>query len=215
MFDLDLELFPEGQDDAVHRLRDRIATRAGDDDVCTSARTSSCSAAGSARTRSRDPRRRQLPLGLVYGQLTQGWRNFRGASRSRSLRAPAAATTPIRSSARRSPPARITRNDNTHVNTPFTNFYITGEVTETPPPDRQLLPLLRRRRTATRRESATGSFASFAISRFFNGLSETASSQREEQNLARRRARAKSRSAEASTSSPDFRRSTASSTASR
>src|SRR4051794_36209205 len=71
----------------------------------------------------------------VYGQLTEGWRNFRG-NESLTLAdvvggehvAPGASNgnnidpvlgQPVTATA-------LTRNDTTHVKTPFTNFYITG-----------------------------------------------------------------------------------------
>jgi hypothetical protein len=111
----------------------------------------------------------------VYGQLTEGWRNFRG-NESLTL-APGAGSgnnldpvlgTPVTAST-------ITRNDKTHVKTPFTNFYITGDVLKR----LRLIGSYSRfsaESNGSENESAAGSFASFAISRFYNGLSESASS---------------------------------------
>lgn len=111
----------------------------------------------------------------VYGQLTEGWRNFRG-NESLTL-APGAGSgnnpgtvlgTPVTADS-------ITRNDHTHVKTPFTNFYITGDVLKR----LRLIGNYSRfsaESNGSENESAAGSFASFAISRFYTGLSESASS---------------------------------------
>ncbi|MEA2338254.1 MAG: hypothetical protein QOE82_2261, partial [Thermoanaerobaculia bacterium] len=111
----------------------------------------------------------------VYGQLTQGWRNFRG-NESLTLASDAGAGnnaapvlgTPVTADT-------LTRTDITHVKTPFTNFYITGDVLK------RLRLIGNYVRFAadsdgSETEAATGSFASFALSRFYNGLSENASS---------------------------------------
>jgi hypothetical protein len=111
----------------------------------------------------------------VYGQLTEGWRNFRGNelltlapgagsgnNAGPVLGAPVTADT-------------VTRNDTTHVKTPFTNFYITGDVLKRV---RLIGNYARFSAESNGRETEadTGSFASFAISRFYTGLSENASS---------------------------------------
>jgi hypothetical protein len=111
----------------------------------------------------------------VYGQLTEGWRNFRG-NESLTL-APGAGSgnnpgpvlgTPVTADT-------ITRNDTTHVKTPFTNFYITGDVLKRV---RLIGNYSRFSAESNGRETEAdgGSFASFAISRFYTGLSENASS---------------------------------------
>jgi hypothetical protein len=111
----------------------------------------------------------------VYGQLTEGWRNFRGTE-SLTLapgsgsgnNLPPVLGTPVTADS-------ITRNDSTHVKTPFTNFYITGDVLKR----LRLIGNYSRfsaESNGTENESAAGSFASFAIGRFYNGLSESASS---------------------------------------
>jgi hypothetical protein len=111
----------------------------------------------------------------VYGQLAEGWRNFRG-NESLTL-APGAGNgnnlgpvlgTPVTADT-------LTRNDTTHVKTPFTNFYITGDILKRV----RLIGNYSRfsaESDGTENEAGTGSFASFAISRFYNGLSESASS---------------------------------------
>jgi len=111
----------------------------------------------------------------VYGQLTEGWRNFRGnevltlAPGSGSGNNPGPVLgTPVTADA-------ITRRDTTHVKTPFTNFYITGDVLKR----LRLIGNYSRfsaESNGAENESASGSFVSFAISRFYTGVSENASS---------------------------------------
>ena len=114
-------------------------------------------------------------FGAVQGQLTEGWRNFRG--NDELTLAPGAGSgnnnlpilgQPISADS-------ISRTDTTHVKTPFTNFYIAG----------QALKRLRLVGNYSRfaadsngseNEAAAGSFVSFAISRFFNGINEHATS---------------------------------------
>jgi hypothetical protein len=111
----------------------------------------------------------------VYGQLTQGWRNFRG-NESLTL-APGAGNgnnidpvlgQPVTATT-------LTRNDTTHVRTPFTNFYVTGDILKRV---RLIGNYVRfaAESNGGEAEAAAGSFASFAISRFYTGLSESASS---------------------------------------
>ncbi|MEO8033187.1 MAG: hypothetical protein ABI837_02060, partial [Acidobacteriota bacterium] len=114
-------------------------------------------------------------IGWLYGSVTQGWRRARGSEQLTLAPADGAGNNvnpvlgnPILATA-------ITRDDRTRVNTPFTSLFATG----------QLGPRARLTGNYVRfaadssgdmTESAAGSFASFGISRFFKGLSETASS---------------------------------------
>jgi hypothetical protein len=111
----------------------------------------------------------------IYGQLTEGWRNFRG-NESLTL-APGAGNgnnidpvlgQPVTATS-------LTRNDTTHVKTPFTNFYITGDILKRV---RLIGNYVRfaAESNGVETEAAAGSFTSFAISRFYNGLSESGSS---------------------------------------
>ncbi|MGZ8853549.1 MAG: hypothetical protein ACXW2X_09135 [Thermoanaerobaculia bacterium] len=112
-------------------------------------------------------------FGFTYsrfsGQLTQGWRTFRdhetltlapGANAGNNidpiLGRPVSATT-------------ITRNDRADGHTPFTNLYVTGQVTS------RVRVIGNYARFAANSninedEAASGSFISFGLSRFFNGL---------------------------------------------
>lgn len=110
-------------------------------------------------------------FGPVQGQLTQGWRRFSG--HETLTLAPGANNgnnsnpilgTPISST-------DLTREENTDVDTPFTTFYVTGQATS------RIRLIGNFSRFAADGESdgsddATGSFASFALSRFFTGLTE-------------------------------------------
>jgi hypothetical protein len=114
-------------------------------------------------------------FGAVQGQLTEGWRNFKGRDVLTLVPGAGAGNNsgpildqPITADS-------ISRTDITHVKTPFTNFYITE----------QALQRLRLIGNYTRfsadgngseNEAAAGSFVSFPISRYFNGISEHASS---------------------------------------
>jgi hypothetical protein len=109
-----------------------------------------------------------------YGQFTQGWRRF-NSNETLALVAPQSGnnTTPILG--RDISATDIRRSESIRVNTPFTNFYVTGDVA---PHVRVIANYVRFNadQNGDENESATGSFASFAAGRFFNGLTETASS---------------------------------------
>jgi hypothetical protein len=113
--------------------------------------------------------------GRVYGVVTQGWRHF--STRETLTLAPGADNgnnsdpvlgRPITASG-------ITRSDDFGGTTPFTNLYVTGQVTNR-------IKVVGNYVHASadgdgiERENAAGSFASFEISRFFNGLDETTTS---------------------------------------
>jgi hypothetical protein len=111
----------------------------------------------------------------VSGQLTEGWRNFRG-NETLTLASGAGSGnnlgpvlgTPVTADS-------VTRHDTTHVKTPFTNFYITGDVLKRV---RLIGNYVRfsAESNGSESEADAGSFASFALSRFYTGLSENATS---------------------------------------
>lgn len=113
-------------------------------------------------------------LGPVTGQFTQGWRQFRGRE---SLTLAAGAndgnnTNPILG--RPIDASELTRDERIDVDTPFTSFYITGQATSRI----RLIGNFARFAAdsdSTGLDDATGSFASFALSRFFSGLAEQSS----------------------------------------
>jgi hypothetical protein len=114
-------------------------------------------------------------FGSISGQVLQGWRNF-NSTESLSLATGAnPGNSPGSIIGQPISANDITRVDRTHVDTPFTNFYVTGDV-------RSRVHLvanyvhLAASGDGNESESASGSFASFAISRFFTGFSENATS---------------------------------------
>jgi len=114
-------------------------------------------------------------LGPFRGSVTQGWRSVRGNESSSLLSSSGDGNNPDPLLGRPVSARDILRNDRTHVSTPFSNLYVTG----------QLGKRLRLTGNYVRfaadstgdgSENTAGSFVSFALSRFFNELSEQASS---------------------------------------
>jgi hypothetical protein len=111
-------------------------------------------------------------VGPVSGQFTQGWRSFRG--RESLTLAPGA------NNGNNTPPVlghpitvgALTRDERTDVDTPFTTLYLTGQATS-----RIRLTGSFARFAADSdsdgTDGVTGSLASFALSRFFTGISES------------------------------------------
>jgi hypothetical protein len=113
-------------------------------------------------------------LGPVEGQVTQGWRSFRG--RESLTLAPGANngnnTNPVLG--RPITIGGLTREERTDVDTPFTTLNLAGQATS------RIRLTGNFARFAADSDSdgsddVTGSLASFALGRFFNGLSETSS----------------------------------------
>lgn len=111
----------------------------------------------------------------IYGSFTQGWRHFNGTQDFSLFPGANGGNNPGNVLGQPQTASSISRHDTTHVKTPFTNFYITGDV----------LPRLRLIGNYVRfaadskgdeNESTAGTFASFGISRFFTGTTENASS---------------------------------------
>lgn len=116
-------------------------------------------------------------LGPVQGQFTQGWRSFRG--RESLTLVPGAGngnnTNPVLGQPINV--TELTREERTDVDTPFTTFYVTGALS-------RLRLVGNYSRFASESESegsedAAGSLASFALSRFFKGLTENSSGRAE------------------------------------
>ncbi|MEA2572043.1 MAG: hypothetical protein QOI24_4044 [Acidobacteriota bacterium] len=113
----------------------------------------------------------RFELGPVQGQLTQGWRRFRG-SETLTL-------APGGTSGNNIPPVlghpieigNFAGDERTSVRTPFTNLFITGMATSRV---RLIGNYVRfaADSSGSSSEDLTGSLASFALSRFFNGLGE-------------------------------------------
>jgi hypothetical protein len=109
---------------------------------------------------------------LVYGSVTEGLRKSRSRE-NYALIGPGTgnSTTPVLG---KDPSATaITRNDAGEVRTPFTNFYATAQVSDQVRVTGNYARLSADG-SGNESESLAGSFNSFAISRFFTGLTETA-----------------------------------------
>jgi hypothetical protein len=113
--------------------------------------------------------------GAISGQVLQGWRNFHSTESLSLLTGANNGNNSVPVIGQPINATDITRVDRNHVDTPFTNFYVTGDV-------RNRVRLvanyvhLAASGDGTELESANGSFASFAISRFFTGFNENARS---------------------------------------
>lgn len=112
-------------------------------------------------------------VGPVYGSITQGWRKL-ASTETFGLAGATTGNFPAPVLGKIPTATLITRDDRTDVKTPFTNVYATG----------QFLGRVRVTGNYVRfaaesngdeAENLTGSFVSFGISRFFNGLAESAS----------------------------------------
>ena len=109
--------------------------------------------------------------GPVQGRFTQGWRSFSG--RESLTLAPGANngnnSNPV--VGRPISAGTLTRDERTDADTPFTTFHVTGQATS------RIRLIGNFARFAAESDSegsdnASGSFASFALGRFFNGLTE-------------------------------------------
>ncbi len=114
-------------------------------------------------------------FGSVTGQLTQGWRRFRG--RESLTLAPGAGNGNNSNPVLGQPVnvSELTREERTDVDTPFTTFSIVGQATSR----LRLIGNFARFAAdsdSTGSDDATGSLASFALGRFFTGLTEQSSS---------------------------------------
>ena len=114
-------------------------------------------------------------FGPVTGQVTQGWRRFRGRE---SLTLASGANNGNNSNPVLGRPVNVselTREERTDVDTPFTTFSLIGQATSRI----RLIGNFARfvaDSDSTGSDDATGSLASFALGRFFNGLTEQSSS---------------------------------------
>src|SRR6185369_7646590 len=107
----------------------------------------------------------------VYGSFTQGWRRLNGTGDFSLLPGENAGNNSDPILGRQISASDITRHDKTRVRTPFTSFYITGDVLQRV---RLIGNYVRfaAESKGNESESTLGSFASFAISRFFTGATE-------------------------------------------
>lgn len=114
-------------------------------------------------------------LGRVYGMLTQGWRSVESTEDLTLAAGGNAGNNPGPILGQPVSAADITRRSETEVDTPFTNLYVTGALTNRI----RLIGNYSRFSAETEGselEDGTGSFISFAISRFFTGIEESVTS---------------------------------------
>lgn len=114
-------------------------------------------------------------LGKVYGSVVQGWRNVEGDETFVLREGGSAGNNPGNGPFGRPVTGNPSRDSNLEVETPFTNLYVVGDVTS----NVRLIGDYSRFAAESEgfeNENDTGSFVSFAISRFFGGLEETVSS---------------------------------------
>ncbi len=117
-------------------------------------------------------------LGPVYGQVTQGWRTFEGNETLTLVPGGNGGNNPGSVLDHPISIADFTRHGKTSGDTPFTSFYVAGQATARV----QLIGDFARFSADSdgkETESLTGSLASFALSRFFNGINETTTSRAE------------------------------------
>jgi hypothetical protein len=111
-------------------------------------------------------------LGPVKGQITQGWRSFRG--REALTLAPGANngnnTNPVLG--RPITIGELTRDERTDVDTPFTTLYLTGQATSRVRLTGDFARFAADSDT-NGTDDVTGSLASFALGRFFSGIAES------------------------------------------
>jgi len=113
-------------------------------------------------------------LGNVTGQFTQGWRNFRGSESLTLAPGANAGNNPDPVLGRPITVDKITRSERTDADTPFTSFFATAQFSDV----RLIASYSRFSADAegSGGEDVTGALASFALSRFYNGITEHASS---------------------------------------
>ena len=108
---------------------------------------------------------------IFSGQLTQGWRSFRDHETLTLAPGANAGNNSDPILGRQITATTITRDDQANGHTPFTNAYVTGQFTSRV---RVIGNYVRfaANSDSNENESAAGALTSFAISRFFNGLSD-------------------------------------------
>ena len=110
-------------------------------------------------------------LGRVYGQVTQGWRDFSGREEFSLDAGEASGNNTIPILGRNITISSFTRDSRTDVSAPFTNAFVVGDVHSRV----KLIGSFVHASAETdgfEDESLAGSFVSFGLGRFFSGLNE-------------------------------------------
>ncbi|HUP62829.1 MAG TPA: hypothetical protein VNA69_20700 [Thermoanaerobaculia bacterium] len=117
-------------------------------------------------------------LGKFSGQVTQGWRSLKSDERFALFEGAGAGNNAGAILGRPISADAIDRVSRTDVDAPFTNLYVMGDIL---PRVRVIGDYVRfsAESTGFENESSSGSFVSFGIGRFFNGLSEITASRAE------------------------------------
>jgi hypothetical protein len=116
---------------------------------------------------------------VVYGQVTQGWRQFKGTETTSLVpgagagnnAGPALDTTVVSASS-------MNRTGNTDVNTPFTNINVTAAIAKRLKITGKYVQF-NAKQDGMGAETDAGSFVSFQLDRFFSGLSQSISANAE------------------------------------
>jgi hypothetical protein len=114
-------------------------------------------------------------VGRFIGQVTQGWREFKGREDFSLDAGEASGNNTVPILGRNVTISSFTRDSRTDVSTPFTNAFIAGDVTSRIRLVGSFVHLTAET-DGLENESLSGSFVSFPISRFFGGLEETVGS---------------------------------------
>src|SRR5688500_3594761 len=110
-------------------------------------------------------------LGRVYGQVTQGWRDFSGREEFSLDAGEASGNNTVPILGRNVTISSFTRDSRTDVSAPFTNAFVVGDVHSRV----KLIGSFGHASAETdgfEDEALTGSFVSFGLGRFFSGLNE-------------------------------------------
>jgi hypothetical protein len=114
-------------------------------------------------------------FGWLYGSATQGWRMSRGSEQLTLESADGNGNNAGPVLGRPVAAGALTRDDRTQVKTPFTSLFATGQAGKNVKLSGNYVRFAADS-SGEVAEAASGSFVSFALGRFFNGVSESASS---------------------------------------
>jgi hypothetical protein len=112
--------------------------------------------------------------GVVYGQATQGWRQFKGTENLTLVNGAGAGNNAGPVQDQTISASNIVRNGNTDVNTPFTNINVTAAIAKRLKITGTYIRF-NAKQDGLGSESDAGSFVSFQLDRFFSGLTESVS----------------------------------------
>ena len=109
---------------------------------------------------------------VVYGQVLQGWREFKGSEISSLVAGAGAGTGGVVLDGNSTSASGINRTAYTNVNTPFTNINVTADIAKRLKVTGKYVSFSAKE-IGTGNEADAGAFISFQIDRFFSGLSQS------------------------------------------